>query len=282
MSVWSAAQIRQVLSENNIAPNKALGQNFLIDPQAVEQILSALGGRCQSLLEIGPGLGALTEGLCKRADHVVAVEKDAMMVRLLSERLKEEKRLLILHQDFLEVDLGRLEGEAPWAVAGNLPYYVTTPIVIKLLCTSLPISHMVLMLQKEAAQRFFAKPGDKNYTPLTVLSQLGYEARTLCTLSPHSYWPQPEVDSAVVCLKARGQAHPVGFEPFLQAAFSMRRKTLANNLSSLGTERAVTQQVLQELGLKSDARAESLTPQQLLAVYHAVESEKDGKNPDKV
>jgi len=210
------------------------------------------------------------------------VEKDAMMVQLLSERLRDEKRLLILHEDFLDVDLGRLESGAPWAVAGNLPYYVTTPIVLKLLCTSLPISHMVLMLQKEAAQRFFAKPTDKNYTPLTVLAQLHYEVRPLCTLSPQSYWPQPEVDSAVVCLSSRGKTHPAGFAPFLQAAFAMRRKTLANNLLSIGTEREVTQQVLQDLGLKADARAESLTPGELLQIFCRIESWKDSKNPDKI
>ncbi|MEL7602798.1 MAG: 16S rRNA (adenine(1518)-N(6)/adenine(1519)-N(6))-dimethyltransferase RsmA, partial [Bacillota bacterium] len=226
----SPAGIRERLSAFGLAPNKALGQNFLADNSALSALLDALPGDRLPVLEIGPGLGALTGGLLDRSNRVVAVEKDAAMAAAL-QSLTPEERLTVVEADFLKADLNELHallGGGEFVVAGNLPYYITTPCVLKLLSSGLPMRALLLMLQQEAAERFFALPGDRVYGPLTVLAACGYKAEEVLRLSPAAYYPQPDVHSAVVLLTQTAAAPPVGFLTFLQAAFAMRRKTLVN------------------------------------------------------
>lgn len=242
-------------------PNKALGQNFLADKTVIEAILNAarIGG--QIVLEIGPGAGALTEGLLARASRVAAVEKDGRLCELLSDRFGEALRLL--HADFLDADVVSLVGSSPWHAVGNLPYYATTPIVLRLL-TLLPQS-MTLMVQKEAAERFFAQPGERVYGPLAAFAQCFYQIESVLNVPRSCFSPQPNVDSAVVRL-ARNAVfvkNPAGFMTFLKQAFSMRRKTLYNNLK----RDEHLPDALQTLGCSPDVRAEALSPDALLTLY---------------
>ena len=265
----SPAQVRQQLEHLGISPNKALGQNFLVDQLALEAMMDCLQGQGLPVLEIGPGLGALTQALCASASQVVAVEKDAAMVQALASAI-HCTNLAVLEGDFLQADLQDIQarlGGGAFLAAGNLPYYITTPIALRLLGEGYPIPRMVLMVQREAAQRFFARPGNRVYGPLGVLAGCGYKVEEVLHLSPASYYPQPEVHSSVILLQAKGQPLPAGFLPFLERVFAMRRKTLSNNLAAAGWSRDEAAAALAGLGIAPAARAEALEPEGLFALF---------------
>lgn len=264
----STAGVKARLAAYGLTPNKALGQNFLIDPAARDALCEAIAPTPLPALEIGPGLGALTEGLLLRAPRVVAVEKDAAMVRVLRETLPDA-RLTVVEGDFLQSDLSALHallGGGDILVAGNLPYYATTPIALRLMGCGLPIARMALMVQLEAAERFFAPPSHRVYGPLTVASTCAYTVTEALRLTPAAYFPQPDVRSAVL-LFTRKAALPEGFLPFLRDLFAMRRKTVWNNLLAMGFSRDDAQDVLSALGIPANERACALPPDTLLALY---------------
>lgn len=257
-------QTKQLLNEFGLTPNKALGQNFLCDEGATAAILDAARIDGENALEIGPGLGALTLPLAARAKKLVAVEIDAAMHRVLQARLAGTSNVLLLHRDFLKLDLNALDffgGESFCAVA-NLPYYATTPICMALLSGGHPVKSMTLMLQKEAAERFFAAPSARVYGPLTVLAQYGYTVEKMLALSPAAYWPAPDVDSTVIRLTRKEHAPFISaLPPLLHAAFSMRRKTLFNNLKPLFESREALLATLAACAIDPGARAEALEPE---------------------
>ena len=300
-----AAQIKRALSEAGLRPNAALGQNFCVDEARLAAIVDAADVAGRPVLEVGPGLGALTEPLLARAARVVAVEKDAALAALLSRRLAAAgARLAVYTADILRFDVAAAMEAAPggptppapggsgnpgdsggpgapgspaapaapapgatFCVAGNLPYYITTPIVERLL-PLLPLS-LTLMVQREAAARFSAGPGARVYGPVAVFSQLYYTVRHVMDVPRESYYPQPEVDSSVVHLARRDalpDAEPAALLAFLHRAFAMRRKTLWHNLARAPQAAAA----LAALGLPADVRAEALPPAALLAVFQAL------------
>jgi len=268
----AANDIKQKLAQHGIAPNKALGQNFLADERCADAIARAACADAFSVLEIGPGLGALTKQLLTYAPRVAAVEIDKAMADVLNADFAGDSRLHIIHADFLKTDLNELActlGE-PFSVAANLPYYATTPICMRLLQSGLNISSMTLMMQKEASARFFASPRSKNYTPLTILSKLYYDTETLFSLAPHAYYPQPEVDSAVLHMRAKpGVKRDPGLAQLLNAAFAMRRKTLINNLRACGMRPDEAEALLARAGIAAAARAEELEPEAFAALFTA-------------
>ena len=295
-----AAQIKRALSEAGLRPNAALGQNFCVDEARLAAIADAADVAGRPVLEVGPGLGALTEPLLARAARVVAVEKDAALAALLSRRLAAAgARLAVYTADILRFDVAAAMEAAPgnpapgnpaapgapgssdspaapgssgnpgatFCVAGNLPYYITTPIVERLV-PLLPLS-LTLMVQREAAARFSAGPGARVYGPVAVFSQLYYTVRHVMDVPRDSYYPQPDVDSSVVHLARRDalpDAEPAALLAFLHRAFAMRRKTLWNNLARAPQAAAA----LAALGLPADVRAEALPPAALLAVFQAL------------
>ena len=250
-------------------PNKALGQNFLSSESIIEAILGAAQVEGKRVLEIGPGTGALTNGLLSRSAFLAAVEKDGRLCDLLSERYGET--LTLLHADVLDADIPALMGQQPWHAVGNLPYYATTPIVVRLL--SLLPESMTLMVQKEAAPRFFAPPKDRVYGSVAVVTGCFYEAKVVVDAPRSCFNPPPEVDSVVVRLARNAQPSVDGaaFHSFLKQAFSMRRKTLYNNLSK--DDRLLI--ALSALGFPADVRAEALPPEALLQIYHALQQTKE-------
>ncbi len=219
------------------------------------------------VLEIGPGLGALTSELINHASKVIAIEIDGRMVELLSKNLAATN-LNIIHADFMKYPLSELAhtfGDEQCIVVGNLPYYITSPICQRLMDSSLNVSRMVLMMQSEAADRFMAKPGDKNYVPISVIAQQLYNISIGLKLSPASYFPSPEVNSTVLLFERSSRSFPANFVRIVKAAFAMRRKTIYNNLLSL-SDKHTTSKLLEKANISHEIRAEALSPEEFFAL----------------
>ena len=246
---------------DGFVPNKALGQNFLSSETIIVSILDEAQIDGKRVLEIGPGTGALTEGLLDRAAFVAAVEKDGRLCELLQQRYGE--RLSLLHADVLDADIPSMMGNEPWVAVGNLPYYATTPILLRLL--SLLPDGMTLMVQKEAADRFFDQPKGRVYGPVSVLTQCFYTAKIVVNAPRGCFNPPPEVDSVVVRLvrNKTGIDDATAFYHFVKQAFSMRRKTMYNVFQR--DDRLLA--ALDAQGLPADIRAEALPPETLLKLY---------------
>lgn len=264
---------KDLIEKYGIRPNKALGQNFLVDENAIRLIVGLAAEPGLPLLEIGPGLGALTFPLADTGLPVAAVELDSVLAGILGRELPGNAR--VINADFLKCDLAEAAAfpdSEGVTVVGNLPYYITSPIVMRLVTSKLPIKRMALMVQKEAADRFFAVPGDKNYVPLTVASRLLFDIRPVLELSPSSYYPQPEVSSSVLLFESKDFSLPEGFSRFLSCAFAMRRKTLANNLASMGLGKAEAAELIESVGLSRSVRAEALEPSRFIGLFERINS----------
>lgn len=246
-----------------IRPKKSLGQNFLKDPHYLHKIASAARvGPDDNVLEIGPGLGHLTRVLAERAKKVLAIELDERLIPVLHELFSERQNVEIIKADALEYSYEALDGR--WKVVANLPYYISTPIIQKLLAERKKFISLTLMLQKEVAERISAPPGGKEYGYLSVLVQLYAEPRMEFIVPAEAFSPKPEVDSAVITLTVRD--HPAVtltdedfFLRVVKAAFSQRRKTLRNSLKQLGIAKERMDAVRDETGIDLGRRAETLT-----------------------
>ncbi len=247
----------------NIRAKKSLGQNFLKDPHYLNRIADAAQvGPEDNVLEIGPGLGHLTRVLLERARNVLAIEVDDRLIPILQKEFSSTKNLELLHADALEYDYGSLTGR--WKVAANLPYYISTPIIQRLIAHRSKFISLTLMLQKEVAERLAAPPGGKEYGFLSVLVQYHAVPRIEFKVPAGAFTPQPEVDSVVLTLLMRDQpAVVVRDEDFfirvIKAAFSLRRKTLRNALKQLEIARVKMDRVVTDTGIDLGRRAETLT-----------------------
>ena len=269
--------IQQLMKEHHISARKKYGQNFLIDANILRQIVEAAEINKEDLvLEIGPGLGALTEQLLKAAGKVVAVEVDQVLIPILQENLKDYTNLVLLNDDILKVDLDELlqkEGDGRKAkVVANLPYYITTPIVAELLEKQNNLESITVMVQKEVAQRMQEGPSSKAYGALSLLVQYYAKAELMMTVSSSCFIPKPDVDSAVIRLKIyEPKDRPVQtmhekemFE-LIRAAFNQRRKTLLNavgNAANLSYSKEQIREALSKMGKEETIRGEALTLQE--------------------
>ena len=263
---------RENLEMRGLTPNKALGQNFLVDEDAIGRIAGSILELELPMLEIGPGLGAITAPLAESGLPIYAVELDKKLAGILNDELPENVH--IVNEDFLKADISSIHsalGGGEIVVCGNLPYYITSDIASKLLLSGLPIKRMVLMMQREAAQRFTSEPGKKNYGPLTVLTKLQYGVQKLFELSPASYYPQPDVDSTVLVFDRLNTELHEKLPRVLKCAFSARRKTLANNLTAFGIPKGETETMLIALGLAPNVRAEAITPGEFAGISELLE-----------
>jgi 16S rRNA (adenine1518-N6/adenine1519-N6)-dimethyltransferase len=271
----NAARTKEVLTKFNMSAKKKFGQNFLIDNGTLEGIVEAAGVTdSDCVLEIGPGIGTLTQYLADSAKKVVAVEIDKTLMPVLADTLSEYDNVTVINEDVLKVDIEEIvntynEGR-PIKVVANLPYYITTPIIMKLFESGAPIESVTVMVQKEVADRMSMGPGSKDYGALSLAVGFYAEASEVMDVPPSSFIPQPGVGSAVVHLK-RYQEPKVSVkdEKFLfdiiRTAFNQRRKTLSNSLSGnpqLGVSRQQVQDALTEMGIDERARGEVLTLEQ--------------------
>jgi 16S rRNA (adenine1518-N6/adenine1519-N6)-dimethyltransferase len=262
-----------------------LGQNFLIDQRAAGRVVAALGeleGR--TVIEIGPGRGAMTGELAARAGHVLAIELDPELAEHLSERFPAD-RVTVIEQDILSFDFAAARVAAPapgpsgrLSVAGNLPYYITSPILLKLAESHAALELGVLMVQREVADRVAAEPGSRDYGLLSVTAQMYGSVEKLFTLPPSAFSPSPEVHSTAFRWRfaprfAQMKVEEAAFLRFVRAAFAQKRKTLVNNLRAAGISTATASAALAAASLPAGARAESLPIEALAAIWRFLHKE---------
>lgn len=266
--------IKQILSDHGFSFSKKLGQNFLINPSVCPKI-AEMGNARQGfgVIEIGPGIGVLTNELAKRADRVVAIEIDDRLPPILAETLAEHKNVKIINDDVLNVDLHKLIEEEfsglDVAVCANLPYYITSPIIMTLLESRLPIKSITTMVQKEAGQRLCAPMGTRDMGAVTVAVNFYSEAKILFGVSRGSFMPAPNVDSCVIRFDLREQTPAVSDERFffkvVRGMFSQRRKTLLNCVSgSLGIGKDAVLEAIEKSGISPTARPEQLSMDEMI------------------
>jgi 16S rRNA (adenine1518-N6/adenine1519-N6)-dimethyltransferase len=260
-----------------------LGQNFLDDPQAVERIASSLGDLSgRTMVEIGPGRGAITGALAARAAHVLAIELDAELAAYLRTEFPPEPsaRVTVLEQDVLAFDFAAASAAAQekLPVAGNLPYGITSPILLKLAASHAVLDRAVLMVQREVADRVTAQPGSRDYGLLSITVQMYGPAEKLFTLPPASFSPPPDVHSTVFRWRFAPRFKELGVEEagflrFVRQCFAQKRKTLANNLRAAGIPAATVAAVLMQAAIDSQARAEALSIETFATLWHGLETE---------
>ncbi|MFK2826973.1 16S rRNA (adenine(1518)-N(6)/adenine(1519)-N(6))-dimethyltransferase RsmA [Bacillus sp. B190/17] len=272
--IATPTRTKEILEKYGFSFKKSLGQNFLIDPNILRRITeTAELTKETGAIEIGPGIGALTEHLARTAGKVVAFEIDQRLLPILADTLSPYDNVNIIHEDILKADVAQIaeqefSGCDHLMVVANLPYYVTTPIIMKLLEENVPFKGIVVMLQKEVADRISAKPGTKEYGSLSIAIQYYMEAETAFIVPKTVFMPQPNVDSAVIKLLRRDQpAVKVDNEAFFftvtRSSFAQRRKTILNNLmSQLPEGKAKKELVIEALGkagVDPSRRGESLS-----------------------
>lgn len=274
------AYVRDLLSRHGFTFSKKLGQNFLINPTVCPRMAENCGASPESgVLEIGPGVGVLTRELAARAGQVVAIELDDRLLPVLRETLADCDNVAVVHGDALKLDLRTLLaerfGERRVSVCANLPYYITSPLIMALLESRLPIDSLTVMVQREAAQRLCAAPGTREAGAVTLAVAYYAEAEQLFGVSRGSFMPAPNVDSAVIRLNIR-KAPPVDVRDeallfrLIRAGFGQRRKTLLNSLGSAGFDKTRLNAAFAVTGIAPTARAEQLTLADFAALADAL------------
>ncbi len=281
----NAARTKEVLAKYNMSAKKKFGQNFLIDSGVLEGIVEAAGvTESDCVLEIGPGIGSLTQYLAESAGKVVAVEIDRGLIPVLQDTLSEYDNGTVINEDVLKGDIEEIvknyNDNRPIKGVANLPYYITTPIIMKLFESGAPIESITVMVQKEVADRMSATPGNKDYGSLSLAVSFYAEATKVLDVPPSSFIPQPGVGSAVVKL-ARYPEPVVSVRDekymfdIIRTSFNQRRKTLSNSLSSnpsLGVSRQEVQDALQKMGMDERARGEILSLEQFAELSDILQS----------
>lgn len=270
MNLADINTIRSLLDKSGFSFKKSLGQNFLIDPDVCPAMAAAACDKDTGVIEIGPGIGVLTAELSKTAKRVVAVELDERLKKILPLTLADCKNAEIIYGDIMKMDIKKLIAEkfsdcAKIAVCANLPYYITSPIVMGLLESRLPADNITVMVQKEAAERLCAEVGTRDAGAVSVAVSYYSESEILFEVPRTCFMPSPKVDSAVIKLKIR-EKPPVSvnseehFFRLVKACFAQRRKTLVNTVSNTtGTEKEAIKKALESLGLPETVRSEQLS-----------------------
>lgn len=277
----------EVLQKYNFNFQKKFGQNFLIDTRVLEEIIDAADiTKDDFVLEIGPGIGTMTQYLCEAAREVVAVEIDTNLIPILKDTLSAYDNVEVLNQDILKVDIASLAKERnndrPIKVVANLPYYITTPIIMGLFESHVPIDSITIMVQKEVADRMQEGPGSKEYGALSLAVQYYAKPEIVVNVPPNCFMPQPKVGSAVIRL-TRHEQPPVQVDneklmfQVIRASFNQRRKTLANglnNFGSFGLSKEEIQSCIEELGVPVNIRGEALSLEQFAELSNIIYTHK--------
>jgi len=272
----------ETIQKYQFAFQKRFGQNFLIDSHVLDKIVNAAGiTKEDCVLEIGPGIGTMTQYLAEHAGRVVAVEIDTNLLPILAETLKDYSNVTVINEDILKVDMNSLVEEynngRPIKVVANLPYYITTPIIMGLFESNVPIENITVMVQKEVADRMQGGPGSKDYGALSLAVQYYASPYIVANVPPNCFIPRPNVGSAVIRL-TRYQEPPVQVKDaklmfrLIRASFNQRRKTLQNGLNNspeLSFSKEEIAAVIESLGLPAAVRGEALTLEQFAALANA-------------
>lgn len=272
-----------VLQKYNFNFQKKFGQNFLIDTRVLERIIAASGVKKEDfVLEIGPGIGTMTQYLCEYAREVAAVEIDKNLIPILSDTLSQYSNVEVINEDILKVDIKRLaeekNGGKPIKVVANLPYYITTPIIMGLFESHVPIDSITIMVQKEVADRMQVGPGTKDYGALSLAVQYYAKPEIIANVPPNCFMPRPNVGSAVIKLTRHKQV-PVKVENeklmfrIIRASFNQRRKTLANGLNNaldIPLAKENITKAIESLGVSTSIRGEALTLEQFAELSNII------------
>lgn len=269
----------RVIQENNFTFRKSYGQNFLIDSHVLDKIVSAAEIDSDTeVLEIGPGIGTLTQYLAEAAKSVTAVEIDDKLIPILEKTLADYDNVKVIHGDILKQDIDALFEGKHFKIVANLPYYITTPIIMNLLESRVPADSITVMIQKEVAERMMASPGTKDYGALSLAVQFYAEPYLAANVPPNCFMPRPNVGSAVIRLK-RLEKPPVQVKDeqlmfkLIRAAFNQRRKTLANavkNFEGLKFTREEVETGIKSIGLDERIRGEAMSLEQFAALADAL------------
>lgn len=260
---------KDLLEKYNLQAKKRLGQNFIIDPSVVRTIAQkSLTTLESTVVEIGPGLGALTQFLAPLSKKVIAIEIDEDMVEVLTTELASLNNVEIIHEDFLKWDVSVL-GNQEVIVVANVPYYITTPIIFKWIESAVQVSSMTLMMQKELAHRLVADINTKDYNALSLMIQYLFEVKTIMQIPKQCFLPIPKVDSSVIQFVSKNDPQVFNqsqFFEFLKQSFQMKRKTLVNNLKTT-IDKDQLLKVLDALKISPDVRAEAISLDQFIEMY---------------
>lgn len=290
MKPYTRNAVREISEKHGFRRADSLGQNFLVDRNIIEKIIDAAELTENTLvIEIGPGMGALTQVAAEKAGKVIAVEIDRHLIPVLGEVVGHLDNVEIINQDILKTDINELIDSEKKnfatsdheidkvVILGNLPYYITTPIIMGILERQIEMDTMVIMMQKEVAERIVATPGGKTYGALSIACQFFCETNYVTTVPRTVFQPQPKVDSAVLRLDKRtelpweiGAGGRKLFFEVVRAGFNRRRKTLLNALTALGTDKTELRSILDEAGVEPSRRAETLSIQEFANVANAI------------
>ena len=280
-------ETKYLMQKYHISANKNLGQNFLIEEQVVESIVAASQIEEDDIvIEIGPGLGTLTQKLLQKAKKVIAIELDSRMIEILKDRFALYDNLIVLNEDVLKINFDKLLEEQnakkeQVKIVANLPYYITTPIVMKLLEDKVPAISITVMVQKEVADRLIELPGQKNTGAITYCVYYYCEPEEILKVPSKSFTPEPQVESKVIKLNIR-EKPPVELEneqlffKIIKASFMQRRKTLLNGLSNSSiASKEILKQILVKMGLTENVRGEDLSIEQFAKLANSLNSIKN-------
>lgn len=279
---------KNVVEKHGFKFSKSLGQNFLIDDNVIDKILDgARLSQGDNIIEVGPGIGTLTREMGKVAQKVVAIEIDKTLIPILKETLEDLENVEVINQDILKVDVEKLVKEklngGPVKLVANLPYYITTPIVMKFLEEDIPVTDIVVMVQKEVADRMNAGPGTKDYGALSIAVQYYCETEIVAKAPRHMFIPQPNVDSTVIGLHVRPEKkYTVDNEEIffktVKASFGQRRKTLLNSLGGLGfLSKDEIREILAKANIDEKRRGETLSIEEFATLSNIVNSKVPSK-----
>ena len=273
--IASPEVVHYICKRFDIKMSKKLGQNFLIKRGIVDEIVKAADlQEGEPVLEIGPGIGTLTQGLAQSGANVTAIELDTRLLEVLDTTLAQYSNVTIVHGDVLKLDVPSIMNHKPFKVVANLPYYITTPIIMSLLESRLPIERLVVMVQKEVALRMVAKPGTKDYGALSVAVQYYTKSDIVLDVPPKSFLPAPAVTSSVIRCVLRDKP-PVDvvdeklFFRVVKAGFAQRRKTFANTMKTTGLSKDRIEELLAKANIDGQRRGETFTLQEFADVANA-------------
>ena len=269
--------LKDILVKHNFKFKKRFGQNFITDPGILNKIVSSGDINSEDVVvEIGPGAGTLTKAIAEKAGQVIAIEIDKDLIPVLADNLADFDNIKVIEGDALKINLDQLVAEItgeqkPYKIVANLPYYITSPLVMHFLESEFKIQRIVIMVQKEVAQRFTGEPGTKNYGALTVSLNYYSKPKIAFFVSRNVFTPKPDVDSAVVDLEIRTeppyQVNNINIlRKLIKAAFNQRRKTLTNALKVLNIEKTIIAQILEDAKIDPKRRGETLTLEEFVRV----------------
>lgn len=275
--LYSPKIVKEITDLYSFRFSKSLGQNFLVDKNFVDKIVDAADVSGKNVIEIGPGIGTITYEMAKVAKKVVAIEIDDSLIPIIEENMAEFDNFDLIHEDILKADLEKIVAEEfageSFKVVSNLPYYITTPIIEKLVTSNLPCTDMTIMVQKEVADRMLATEKDKEYSSLSVFVKYYSDAKKVTNVPKSVFMPQPKIDSTVLKLELRKYTDDVDeakLFSLIHAGFNKRRKTILNSLSD-AVEKDKLRLAFEELGIKDNLRAENLSLDDFINLTKTIE-----------